>query len=426
MANIFIERVPSEHKLLILAGAGVHRKVVEAAKSMGIYTIVADYLPAEKSPAKLIADEHWEISITDIDALVEKSKKRGVTAVLSFCIDPAQIPYFEVASRLGLPCYGTDYLFKTFTTKCLFKQFCVEHDVDVVPEYSIDDIYNGANIIYPILLKPSISRGSRGITVCKNKQEAIQALRTVSEASSDGKVIIERYMAGADDMALSYVVIAGEPYLLKIGDRLLGRKEDNLDRQQIFAMFPSKHTDEYVELVDPIVKAMIRKMNMPFGAVFLQGFYENGKVYMYDPGLRFPGSDYDLAVKVATGYDNMQTFVKYAITGDSKSKVGQPKDVYKLNGKKAMIFAVSCRPGKISRFKGLEEIASNPNVISTDLRVHPGETVPNSGDVKQRVLEFVAIFDSEDERKEFISKTYATLSILDENDKDMIVSKLEY
>lgn len=45
-------------KLLVLAGAGPHTKVVEAAKEMGIYTIVADYLPASVySPAKLIADE---------------------------------------------------------------------------------------------------------------------------------------------------------------------------------------------------------------------------------------------------------------------------------------------------------------------------------------------------------------------------------
>ena len=41
-------------KLLILGGAAVHCKVVEAARAMGVYTIVTDYL--ENSPAKLIAD----------------------------------------------------------------------------------------------------------------------------------------------------------------------------------------------------------------------------------------------------------------------------------------------------------------------------------------------------------------------------------
>lgn len=415
----------SSHKLLILAGAGVHRKVVEAAKSLGVYTIVADYLSVENSPAKRIADEHWEISITDIDALVNKAKERGVTAVLSFCIDPAQIPYFEVAKRLGLPCYGTENLFKTFTTKRLFKDFCRKHNVDVVPEYTIDDILIGASI-YPVLIKPSVSRGSRCISICYNRQEALDAINIATKESSDGNVIIERYMAGADDMALSYAVIDSEPYLLKIGDRLLGHKEDNLDRQQIFALFPSKHTDEYVKDIDPKVKAMIREMKMPFGAVFLQGFYENGRVYMYDPGLRFPGSDYDLAVKETTGYDNMQTFVKYALTGNPKARVGCPKEAFRLNGKQAMLFAVSCRAGKIAFMKGLDKVSSNTHVISTDIRVQVGEVVPDSGDVKQRVLEFVAFFENEEERKEFVRYVYSSLSILDDHGQEMIVSRINF
>ena len=44
-------------KLLVLAGADVHIKVVKAAQEMGIYVIVTDYLPPESSPSKLVADE---------------------------------------------------------------------------------------------------------------------------------------------------------------------------------------------------------------------------------------------------------------------------------------------------------------------------------------------------------------------------------
>ena len=40
-------------KLLILGGAYLHNKVVEAANEMGIYTIVTDNLP--DAPAKKIA-----------------------------------------------------------------------------------------------------------------------------------------------------------------------------------------------------------------------------------------------------------------------------------------------------------------------------------------------------------------------------------
>jgi len=73
-------------KLLVLAGAGPHCKVVEAAKEMGIYTIVTDYL--HDSPAKLIADEALENNIFDVDELVKYVKEHKVDGVLGFCIDP--------------------------------------------------------------------------------------------------------------------------------------------------------------------------------------------------------------------------------------------------------------------------------------------------------------------------------------------------
>ena len=52
-----------DKKLLILAGVDVHVKLVLAAKSLGVYTIVTDYLEPEESPAKLIADEFWMLNM---------------------------------------------------------------------------------------------------------------------------------------------------------------------------------------------------------------------------------------------------------------------------------------------------------------------------------------------------------------------------
>ena len=305
-------------KLLILAGADVHVKIVKAAKELGVYTIVTDYLDIEDSPAKQIADEYWDLNITDIDKIVTKCKEEKVNGVLAFCIDPAQIPYQKICERLNLPCYGTREQFNILTDKRLFKDFCVSCGVGIIPEYSITDIEEG-NVKYPVLVKPTISRGSRGQTICYSKEEVKAAILTASKESKDGKVLIERFMQNVQDMAFAYMVVDGEPYLLKIGDRYLGAREDNLNRQQMATVIPSKHTEEYLIKSDPRIKEMIRKLGITFGAVFLQGFYENGQEYMYDPGLRFPGSDFDLVLKQVTGFDSMKAFVQFALTGNTSS-----------------------------------------------------------------------------------------------------------
>lgn len=411
-------------KLLILAGADVHTKVVKAAKELGVYTIVTDYLSPEEAPAKQAADEYWMINITDINAIVEKCQEEKVDGVLAFCIDPAQIPYQRVCEKLGVPCYGTKEQFEILTNKRLFKDFCTAHGVDVIPEYTLEDAASD-KIVYPVLVKPTDSRGSRGQTVCSSKANLPEAVKIAQNESKDGGVLIERYMLGKEDMSFAYIVIDGEPFLLKIGDRILGKAEDGLERQQIATVLPSRHTKQYCKHVEPNIKRMIKALGVKFGAIFLQGFWENGRVYMYDPGMRFPGSDFDVVMKHTTGFDNMKAFVRFALTGDIRSCYGNPESAYQLGGNVCMILSVSVRAGKISTFDGMENIAANPHVLSASYRHHKGDVIMATGDVKQRAAEFVAQLPNREAAKNFLQFVYNHLKIEDENGSDMIISKIE-
>ncbi len=69
--------------VLILGGANQHVKVAQAAAELGFRTIVADYLPREDSPAKLIADEDYQVDINDIDTLAEICRAKHVDGVVA-------------------------------------------------------------------------------------------------------------------------------------------------------------------------------------------------------------------------------------------------------------------------------------------------------------------------------------------------------
>lgn len=410
-------------RLLILAGADVHVKVVKAAKELGIYTIVTDYLALEDSPAKQIADERWDLSITDVDAIVEKCKEKRVDGVLAFCIDPAQIPYQQICEKLNVPCYGTKEQFEIMTDKRLFKDYCVSCGVGIIPEYTVDDVNQGT-VKYPVLVKPTISRGSRGQTICNCKEDVSVAIAIARAESKDGEVLIERYMQGVQDMAFAYMVVGGEPYLLKIGDRYLGSPKDNLDRQQMATVIPSMHTKEYLIKSAPRVKAMIKKMGIIFGAVFFQGFYEDGQEYMYDPGLRFPGSDFDLVLKQATGFNSMKAFVEFSLTGNVHSCYGDIKTAYRYGGGHCLILSLSAREGTIHTLEGIDKVAKHPFVFSAYARHKVGDIIENRGDVTQRVAEFCAFIPKNASIEEFANYVYRTVQVKDENDADMIISKV--
>ena len=409
-------------KLLILAGAGIHNKVVRAAKEMGIYTIVTDYL--EDSPAKKIADESWMYSITDVDAIVERCKKEHIDGVINFCIDPGQIPYQQICERLELPCIATKEQYEVFTNKRRFKTFLTSHDVDVIPEFSEDDIISD-NVEYPLFIKPADSRGSRGQTVCFSKAEALSALAFAKAESRSGEIICEKYMKGYQDIGSAFFVVDGEPYLVKFGDRILGREEDNLQKQVICTSLPSQFSEIYAEQVMPRVKDMIKALGIKFGPVFLQGFVDGQTVRYYDPGLRMPGGDYDLILKKATGFDTVKSFIHFALTGDTKTCFGNPNDAYLLDGGHAFLFTITVRAGLIAKILGFDEISQDPHIIYARQIIEQGTVIHDTGDISQRVAAFGAFFkhDEVDEVNASIQKLYSVYRVFDENGEDMVVSK---
>lgn len=409
-------------KLLILAGAAVHCKVVEAAKSLGVYTIVTDYFP--DSPAKKIADEAWSLDIVDVDAIALRCKAENVDGVLTFSIDPAQRPYQAICEKLSIPCYCTKEQVITMTDKKAFKAYCMAHGVDVIPEYSEEDIAHD-KVEYPIFVKPAISRGSRGQTICYSKDETASAFAFAKRESNNGQVLIEKYMGENQDFVISYLVIDEVPYITKIGDRYLGRTADCLDKQCISTISPSKYTQMYLTNVEPRVKSMITSLGIKFGPIFLQGFIDGETVRFYDPGMRFPGGDFDLLLRDNTGFDTMKTLIYFALTGHTKHCFGNPVNAYKLNSYMGIQLTISACPGVVEIYDGFREIAELPYVISTSKRIKVGEQIPASGDVRQRVAEVSILVPDKMRAKAVVKDVYSKLRVVDNNGKDMLVSLLD-
>ena len=91
-----MEQSVAGKKLLIMGGRpAATPDIVRAAKRMGVYTIVTDNVPPERSPAKLMADEYWEISTAEVERLAERVRDEGVDGIF---IGP-----FDLSIALGIP-----------------------------------------------------------------------------------------------------------------------------------------------------------------------------------------------------------------------------------------------------------------------------------------------------------------------------------
>lgn len=414
-------------KLLLLAGADPHRKVVEAAHELGVYVIVADYYDDElDAPAKTIADEAWLVDVMDVEELARRYEEAGdIDGILNFCLDAPQMSYARLCERFGLPCYGTPEQFRVLSDKAAFKEYCQGHGLLTIPSYCEEEALKG-NINFPVFVKPVDSRGSRGQSICHSLEELPAALDYAKKYSLDGRALIEKYMGDMQDFTISCLISNGIPYVIKMGDRYDGAKKDGMDRQHILTISPSVDFDLVFEKTYPRIVRFIEDLGIRFGALFLQGFMEDGEVYCYDPGLRLPGSDFDRITKDLTGFDPMKSAIIFALTGDETALYGNPEDMVKLNGKIGIMLSLAARPGVIKKIVGLEDVLKDPRTHGISIRHKEGDYIPETGDTNQRIVEYVASFDSAEELPGFFDFVYKTVSVEDEDGDEMLISKAHY
>jgi len=409
-------------RLLILGGAVQCLKVVEAAKRLGVYTIVTDI--SNSGAAKLAADEQLPYSVMDADSIIKWCLDNPVDGVINFCIDYAQVTHQMVCEALHFPSFGTAEQYKCLTDKASFKKVCMENGVDVIPRYEEADL---DAVEYPVLVKPAESSGSRGTSVCHNKEELVIGLETAKKESKNSEAIIEKYFYGHCDFSMSYIIIDGEPYLTRTLDRHVGRPEDNLQRQCICARCPSVYTSLYLEKAHKTVVGMLKNMGLTNAAVFMQGFIDGDKFRFYDPGIRFSGAEYERMLKSATGVDVVEAFVAYALGEPLTPLAAQLRDdVYRLDGKCGLQLFVDSYPGVIGNISGADDVSAIPGVVKIVQKHNVGYNVPASGDVAQRIFEVVTLTDNKKESIEtVIHEIETTLSIKDNDGKEMMTPMIK-
>lgn len=409
-------------KILILGGANQHLKFVEAARRLGIFTIVTDYLA--DSPCKKVCDEPLMLDINDIGGIVSYCKMNHVNGIVSGFLDPCQVPYALICRELGLPCYGTPEQFYHFTNKASFKELCRRNGVNIIPDYTEDD-FHANHIDYPVFVKPVDSRGSRGQTVCHTPEEMEKAILFAKENSSNGEILIEQYMGDCDEVQITHFVIDGRIYLERTVDSYRGDESKNLQKVVSCSISPSKYTHEYLANSSASVYRMIKDLGFRNGPIFMQGFYKEGQFYFFDPGLRFPGVEFERIYKRIWNIDLAEMLIVFSLTGRFPEGMELPSEGVNLKGNIGAVFFPVLRGGVIQSVRGLERYRSLPQVVSCMTRYDEGDEVALTCDVNQRFAEIDMLGHSLSEVKELINQYYREVEILGEDGESMCFDRFQ-
>lgn len=183
-------------KILLLGGSDAQLIAIDKAKELGYYTIVCDYLP--DNPGQYRADKFYLASTTDKHKILEIAKEERIDGILAYSSDPAAPTAAYVARELGLP--GMDYdKVRAFCEKQLFREFLAENGFNVPSSKKIQLPFNtqeikSLDLDFPVVVKPTDSSGSKGITVIKEECGLSGALAYASRYSRNKTLLIEEFI----------------------------------------------------------------------------------------------------------------------------------------------------------------------------------------------------------------------------------------
>ena len=409
-------------RLLILGGMRFSCEIVKTAQTMGIYTLVADYNKIEDSPAKQIADEAVDLSVVDVDAVVNFVKTNNIDGVFVGFNDMLLPYYAEICEKAGLPCYGTKSQFETLIAKDKYKALCRQFGVPTIPEYDLLD----NDIQFPVLVKPVDSSGSRGITICHNREELRIAVEIGRKASKSGKVLIERYMDGRE-VTVFWTFQNGNYYLSAFANRHVKHNQGtDVIPLPVGYTFPSVFFPKYQREVEESCKKMFSYLGIKDGMMFMQCKVEDGACYVYDLGFRPTGSLEYKILKRVCGYDPLEMMILHSLTG----VMGNEDIAVKVNplfNTPAFNVSCLCAPGTIKEIKGIEEVKSFPEVEDVVIGHALGETITEQmrGLLAQITVRILGSVKNKEQLLPIMQKIDNTIHVLGEHGEELLLPGIE-
>ena len=357
---------------VIIIGAGVMQvPLIQAAKRMGLRTIVTDY--NRRAPGFAMADIALEVSTRNIDFTVLIARRIAsqvpVHGVLTVGTDASRT-VSAVGAALELPCIRYDVAERA-TNKVKMRQCFKAHGVpspDFEYVWTRQDASRAIQRLgLPAVIKPADNMGARGVRLLTDEKQLDEAFTEARKAAVSGMLLIEEFMEGPE-LSIDALVWDGRIEITGVADRHIDGAPYFIELGHTLpSALPRKVQEQAIE----VMKQGIRALGIDIGAakgdikITPQG-PKIGELAARLSGGYMSGFTYPLA----TGVDLMSAILRISMGEDPGDLT--PK-YHRVSAERAIIPS----PGRISRIEGLEKARALPGVENIF-------TMYNVGDIYKR------------------------------------------
>lgn len=269
-------------KILILGGSYLQSGFIETAVSHNHEVHVLDRNPY------CYAIQIAGIKFKDID-LSDKSAVEDY--FLSHQFDTVIGPVTELGNRTAAY-LGSKYGFlynslKTVdatTNKNVMRKVLMDTNLNapIFKQFeSIEDILR--NFSFPLIIKPSISSASRGVTLVRQKNELESAIEeALKYCSSPSEVLVEEYIEG-EQFSIETVSSFGNHFIVGITKEIISGPPYFMERTDIVSKeIHEKYSEQFSEYINILLSALDIKV----GPCHTEVKVRDGKIYLIEVASR--------------------------------------------------------------------------------------------------------------------------------------------
>jgi len=298
-----------QDSILIFGGGQLQLSIIGRVKKKGFNAIVID--PDPNAPGKEIADKFFEVGGNDFSGTRKIALDHKIKGIVTSATDKPILMMCRLAEDFGFafPTYNSC---ETVLDKGKFKTFLQEHNFPHAKGVVYQDTtpIDFDTFLYPVIVKPVMNSGSRGVLKCDRPEKLADTIRETIAFCIDGRYLIEEYIEG-DEISVEAIVHDHKVIIFQLTDKIVTLPPYNVELGHIQ---PSKY--EYLkEDINSLLQEVVAKAGLNNCALHPELKIKNDQITIIEIGPRL-GGDFITShlVPLSTGV-NMEDIVIDIATG---------------------------------------------------------------------------------------------------------------
>lgn len=183
-------------KAVLIFGVGpLQESIIGRAKKMGLYAVGID--PCADATCKDCVDAFEIVPGQDYEGTCAVVEKYGIDAIVTAATDKPLVMMARVAEKYGFPFYSVETA-QWSTDKFQMKQRFMKGEVPCAKGRLVKSVSEVDDFEYPVIIKPRDNSGSRGVKLCRSKEELEVSMSEAFEVSKLDTVLVEEFIEGPE------------------------------------------------------------------------------------------------------------------------------------------------------------------------------------------------------------------------------------